>query len=286
MTHDENLVVSVVLHQLEVVPSFPVILFLEDIDVFEVLLGKLDNLCSVLHMEGGVSHHDVIKNLNLLELIVQILGPLDIADTIAVKTELEILLQPSEGLWLPFHVDVKPVITLVEIWHFNVSITILTGDLGIDQSATHKAVGGVFLDQIEDAVGILISSSSWEKSRSKLGYGKSVESSSTDLNSRQVVLRVLISVTELTESSVAALKHNVTVFSVVKALVDGPESENLPEIIEVHPENTIITSSIKANLTSELFGPKWGGVRPVTVPFTTTPWVSQLDKTNCISVDI
>ena len=87
-----------------------------------------------------------------------------------------------------------------------------------------------------------------------------METSLADLDSSQVVFGMLISVTELAEGSVVALKHQVAVFSVVNALVDGPESVNLSEIVEVHPEDTIITSSIETNLSSEFLGPEWGGI--------------------------
>lgn len=75
-----------------------------------------------------------------------------------------------------------------------------------------------------------------------------------------MVLGVLISVTELAEGSVVALEHQVAVFSVINALVDGPETVNLSEIVEVHPEDTIITSSIETDLSSELLGPEWGRI--------------------------
>ena len=164
VAHDEDHVVCVVLHQLEVVTSFPVIFLFEDINVFEVLLGKLDDTGTVLHVEGGVGHHDMVKNFNLLELAVEIFGPLDVANTIRVETEAKILLQPSEGLWLPFHINIEPIVASVEVWHLNISITILTGDLGIDECAAHEAIGCVLFDKIEDAISIFVSSSSWEKS--------------------------------------------------------------------------------------------------------------------------
>lgn len=75
-----------------------------------------------------------------------------------------------------------------------------------------------------------------------------------------MVLGVLISVTELAKGSIVALEHQMAVFGVVNALVDGPESVNLSEIIEVHPEDTIIASSIKSNLSSEFLCPEWGRI--------------------------
>lgn len=164
MTHDECLGIGIVLHQLEVISSLPVVLFLENVDVLEVLLGQLDDTGSVLHVESGVSHHDVIKHFNLLELVVQVLRELDIADTIAIQAEGEILLQPSESLWLPFHVNIEPVVAFLTILYLDVSVTILTSDFGINECASHKAVGSVFLDHVEDAVSVLVASSSWKKS--------------------------------------------------------------------------------------------------------------------------
>jgi len=100
-----------------------------------------------------------------------------------------------------------------------------------------------------------------------------------------VVLGILISVAELTESSVAALKLQVAELGVIDAFVDGPEAIDLLEIIEVHPENTVI-AIYKSNLISQFFRPERRLVRPVAVPFTTTPWVSELDETNGVAVDV
>ena len=113
-----------------------------------------------------------------------------------------------------------------------------------------------------------------------------METSSVNFDSGQVIFWVLISVSELTESLILALKLDVVEFRIFNAFIDGPEAIDLFEIIEVHPENTIIARSIKTNLGSEFFRPKRRIIRPVSCPFTTTPWISQLDETNRVSVDI
>jgi hypothetical protein len=164
VTHNENLRVGIVLNQFEVVSSLPVILLLKDINVLEVLLGQLDNSCTVLHMEGCVSHENVVQNFDLLELSVQIFGEFNFTATVAVQTESEVFLQPSESLWLPLHVNIEPVVSLIQVWHLNVSVTVLTSDFGIDQSAAHQAVRGVFFHQVENTVGIFVSGSSWKQS--------------------------------------------------------------------------------------------------------------------------
>ena len=96
----------------------------------------------------------------------------------------------------------------------------------------------------------------------------------------------LVSITELSKGSVVALHHNIVVVWVVERLVHGPEAKDLLEIVEVHPENTIIAASIETDLVSKLIGPKRRLVTPVTVPLTTTPWVSKLDESDCVSIDI
>lgn len=87
MTHDEYLVISVVLNQFEVVSSLPVVLLLEDTDILEVLLGHLDHASFVLQMEGSIGHHEMIQNLNLLKLLGQIFREFSFTNTVAVYTE-------------------------------------------------------------------------------------------------------------------------------------------------------------------------------------------------------
>lgn len=72
MTHNEYLGVSVVLNQLEVVSSLPVILFFVNANVFKVLLGHLDHASFVFHVEGSVSHDEMVQDFDLLELVSQI----------------------------------------------------------------------------------------------------------------------------------------------------------------------------------------------------------------------
>ena len=44
---------------------------------------------------------------------------------------------------------------------------------------------------------------------------------------------------------------------IVESLVNGPETIDLLEIVEVHPENTVIAVAIKTDLVSKLVGPEW-----------------------------
>lgn len=113
-----------------------------------------------------------------------------------------------------------------------------------------------------------------------------MEALSANFNSCQVVLRVLVPITELSQGFIATVHHNVVVFCVFNAFIDGPKSIDFLEIIEVHPENTIVTTSIKSNLVSKLFGPEGRRITPVSIPFATTPWVSQLDESNSVSIDV
>ena len=113
-----------------------------------------------------------------------------------------------------------------------------------------------------------------------------METSFSNSNSGQVILRVLISVSELREGFITALKLDIVEFRILNAFVDRPETIDLLEIIEVHPENTIITGSIKTNLASKFLSPKWRLIRPVSGPLTTTPWVSQFDEANGVTVDV
>lgn len=87
VTHHEYLGVSVVLNELEVVACLPIVLFLVNENVFEVLLCHLDHTGLVLHVMLYVGHREVVQYFNLVELFGQVLGELDFADTIAVYAE-------------------------------------------------------------------------------------------------------------------------------------------------------------------------------------------------------
>jgi len=69
VTHNENLRVSVVLNEFEVITGLPVVLFLVNKNVLEILLGKLDHTGITLHMMLNVGHGEMIKNFNLIKLI-------------------------------------------------------------------------------------------------------------------------------------------------------------------------------------------------------------------------
>lgn len=134
MTHDENLRVGVVLNEFEVVTGLPVVLFFVNENIFEVLFGKLNHTCLVFHVVLHISHCEMVENFDLIELVSQVLGELDIANTVRVNTEGKVLFQPSEGLWLPFHVNIKPVIAFLSVRYFNVGVTVLSCNLGINKS--------------------------------------------------------------------------------------------------------------------------------------------------------
>lgn len=68
---------------------------------------------------------------------------------------------------------------------------------------------------------------------------------------------LLISISELRNSSVVALHHNIVEMWIVESLVNGPETIDLLEIVEVHPENTVIAVTVKTNLVSKLVSPEW-----------------------------
>jgi hypothetical protein len=68
---------------------------------------------------------------------------------------------------------------------------------------------------------------------------------------------LLISISELRNSSVVALHHNIVEMWIVESLVNGPETIDLLKIVEVHPENTIIAVTVKTNLVSKLVSPEW-----------------------------
>ena len=78
-----------------------------------------------------------------------------------------------------------------------------------------------------------------------------------DFNSSQVEVWLLISISELGDSSVVALHHDVVEMWVVESLVNGPETIDLLEIIEVHPEDTVIAVTVKTDLVSKLVSPEW-----------------------------
>jgi hypothetical protein len=68
---------------------------------------------------------------------------------------------------------------------------------------------------------------------------------------------LLISISELRNSSVVALHHNIVEMWIVESLVNGPETIDLLKIVEVHPENTVIAVTVKTNLVSKLVSPEW-----------------------------
>jgi len=274
VAHDESLRVSIVLNQFEVVSSFPVVLLLKDTDILEVLLSHLDHTSLILHMERSISHHEVIENLNLLELGSQVFWEFSFTDTVAVDTKGEIFFEPSESFWLPFHVNIEPVVTLIEIWNLNIGITILTSYFSVNQSAAHHRVGWAFLYQVGNAICILVIGSSWKQSLTELRNGERVHTFLAYFNSCQMIIWLLVPVSELWKCLVVALHHHVWEHSFIKGFVNRPKTKNFFEIIEIHPENTIITFSIKLNLISELLGPERRIVAPVSIPLATTPWVS------------
>jgi hypothetical protein len=53
---------------------------------------------------------------------------LDHALAIAVYAEIEVTVEPFECFWLPFHIDIDPVVAGVEV-HLDICVTILSGDL-------------------------------------------------------------------------------------------------------------------------------------------------------------
>jgi len=73
VAHNENFRVGVVSNHFEVVTGIPVVLFLININVLEVLLD-LNYLAGIIfHMILNVGHHEIIKNLNLIILIGKVL---------------------------------------------------------------------------------------------------------------------------------------------------------------------------------------------------------------------
>lgn len=66
-----------------------------------------------------------------------------------------------------------------------------------------------------------------------------------------------VSVTELGDSSVVAVHHDVVEVWLVQSLVDRPEAKDFLEIVEVHPENTVIAASVETNLVSKFISPQW-----------------------------
>ena len=84
-----------------------------------------------------------------------------------------------------------------------------------------------------------------------------METSASNLNSGQMVLGILVSVSELAQSSVLALKVQIAVLSVIDAFVYGSESIDFLEVIEIHPENTIVARSVESNLISQFICPEW-----------------------------
>jgi len=79
-----------------------------------------------------------------------------------------------------------------------------------------------------------------------------------DFNSSQVIFWFLIPVTELREGLVAALHHGIVEMWIIDGFINGPETKNFFEVIEIHPKNTIIAPAIKINLFSDFISPERG----------------------------
>jgi hypothetical protein len=96
---------------------------------------------------------------------------------------------------------------------------------------------------------------------------------------------VLVSLPELVHCLDFALHRNEAEEAIVKTLIHRPKSKILLEVSEVHPEDTVIALAIEANHLTESVSPEAGSIAPISVPFATTPWVSQFDESDCSTID-
>jgi len=211
---------TIVLDKFEVVACFPIVLFLKYINVLKVLFGHLYNPSLVVQVVGSVSHHYMVKNFNLVELTSQILGELNIANTIAIDTKLDVFLQPLECLWLPLHIDVEPIVTLVQVLAFDVGITILSSYLSIDQGASTEIVDLSFLYQIHNAVRVFVFSFSGKQSITELRHCECVHSFFIYFYSSKVVLWSFVSITELALSFIVTVHLYIVEFCIIQVLID------------------------------------------------------------------
>jgi len=128
----------------------------------------------------------------------------------------------------------------------------LSSDLGLNHCASKKGVSliRVLLDKVANAVGVFVVRISIHESCTILRNCKSMHSLLSGDNLGEVILIVLISISKLFIIGVDAVHNLVVEFTAINVFVHGPEAINILEIVEVHPEDTIIFFTIKTDLFS------------------------------------
>ena len=96
VTHDENLLSSIVFNKLVVVSCFPVIFLFEYLNILKVFSITFDSTSLVIHMELAISQHDLIQAIDLVEFGSLILTDLNISNTVAIDAEAQITFQVFE----------------------------------------------------------------------------------------------------------------------------------------------------------------------------------------------
>ena len=76
-----------------------------------------------------------------------------------------------------------------------------------------------------------------------------------NFNSGQMIFCVPISLTELVVVLITSLHHGVAEDTIIETFIYRPESEDFLEVIEIHPENSIIALSVESDLVSEFISP-------------------------------
>ena len=115
----------------------------------------------------------MIEGFALIKRITKIFGKFNVLRTVAVYSELKILLQPFEGFGLPLHFDIHVVDALGD-FAFNVGVTILSGDFVANESTPIQTTLPARLDHESRAVSVLIFGSSGEEPLTELGDAESV----------------------------------------------------------------------------------------------------------------
>ena len=89
-----------------------------------ISIDFLDLTSLLLQLKLCVRHHDMVENFALVELVREVFRKLNITNSITIHAEAQFLFKPSEGVWLPFQVDVQ----VVDAWSqvgFQVCVTVL-----------------------------------------------------------------------------------------------------------------------------------------------------------------
>jgi len=252
MAQDHDLVIRVVVNQLEVVASLPVVTLFPDEHAWKLGLVQVHDTVILVVVVLTIGAQEAGERVDLIEVGGQVIAEPDVAHSVAVDADSEITLEVLERGRLPFNIDIEPVGALRHVIHLEVSITILTRNVGFDKGGIDERIGTVLLHQVSNDIAVLVIRAPGQESAAKLRHSKRMESLLLRHNPEQEELILLVSILELLDRLVLAVDHLVVELGVFDVFVYGPEAEDFFEVVEVHPEDAVVLVAVEANLSSEL----------------------------------